>query len=73
MTKSGGEIWKRKGRTSTAVHDNQVLTGFVTKPAQITRPARFGGRVAANFIANGVEKDSASKTNESVVGAAAAT
>jgi len=53
--------------------NGQWLTGFVMKPAQMTNPTRLGGRVAANFMDNGVENDSASATNESVSGQASTT
>jgi hypothetical protein len=47
---------------------SHLPAGFVMKPAQMTNPARLVGRVAVNFTANGVEKDSASTTNESASG-----
>jgi hypothetical protein len=66
--KPGGETRKRDGRTSAFMWRSQPSSGFVMKPAQMTKPAGLGGRVAANLTANGVEKDSASTTNGSAVG-----
>jgi hypothetical protein len=40
----------------------QPVTGFLMKPAQITKPLRFEGLVAANLTASGVENDSARRT-----------
>ncbi len=59
----GGERQNSRGLPSAQITNDQLLTGLVMNPADSTSPTRFGGRVAASFAANGVEKDSATSRN----------
>jgi len=64
----GGERRNSEGLASALTNNHQLPTGFVMNPAHMTSPARFGGRVAASFAANGVEKDSATRRNGLLLG-----
>jgi len=62
-----------QGRATAFASGDQAAIGLKTKPAQMTNAVRFGGFEAANSTARGVENDSASSTNGSVLGTAALT
>src|SRR5580693_10704832 len=51
----------------------QSFAGLVINPAHKINPTRFGGRVAANIAASGVENDSATSTNGVSAGTISAT
>jgi hypothetical protein len=60
---AGGCIKKRKGDMNRQIRLSHSCTGLVANPAQMTRPFKFGLPMAAHCIANGTEKDSATRTN----------
>jgi hypothetical protein len=68
MATVGGVTRKQAGDSNNQMRRNHPRTGLVANPAQITRPLRFGGPLAAHCIAKGAEKDSAKRTNGVEVG-----